>query len=280
MQAAYGVNLISFGGVKGTGAGQTIAIVDAYNDPTILADANTFSSAFGLPGFNTPNGPTLQVLNETGGASLANVPNATPGTWDVEEALDVEWAHAIAPQANLILFEAQSNALSDLLIANQTAAATAGVSVVSNSWGTAEFAGETSDDADFTTPVGHPGVTFLASSGDAPGIRLHTFDAVSGSVAKCRGGRRHLTQCRFQRDVFLRRGLARQLAGKVDTDVSQYEPLPSFQLGRDNFGRNRARRPICRWTVIQPRVSTSSIRTVRRHRGAFFKSAERALRAR
>ena len=70
MRAAYGVNQISFGGTAGTGAGQTIAIVDAYNDPDILSDANSFSSEFGLQQFNVSGGPTLKVLNETGGTSL------------------------------------------------------------------------------------------------------------------------------------------------------------------------------------------------------------------
>ena len=76
MRAAYGVNQISFSGTAGTGAGQTIAIVDAYNDPDIISDANSFSSEFGLQQFNVSGGPTLKVLNETGGTSLPT--NASP----------------------------------------------------------------------------------------------------------------------------------------------------------------------------------------------------------
>ncbi len=166
MQAAYGVNLISFNGVQGTGQGQTIAIVDAYNDPNIIADANSFSSTFGLQQFNV-GGPTLQVLNETGGTSLSGVPNSTPGGWDVEESLDVEWAHSIAPMANVILYEANSSSFLDLLTAEQTAASAAGVSTVSNSWASGEFSGEQGFDSYFTTPNGHQGVTFLASTGDS-----------------------------------------------------------------------------------------------------------------
>src|SRR6202041_323481 len=164
MRAAYGVNQIMFGNTAGTGAGQTIAIVDAYNDPKIIADANSFSSNFGLPQFNASGGPTLQVLNETGGTSLPS--NSSPGGWDIEESLDVEWAHTIAPQANIILFEASSASYFDLLSAVQTAAATPGVSAVSMSWGGGEFSGETSYDSTFLTPSGHQGVTFLASTGD------------------------------------------------------------------------------------------------------------------
>jgi Putative Ig domain len=164
MRAAYGVNQIMFGNTAGTGAGQTIAIVDAYNDPDIISDANKFSTQFALPQFNASGGPTLQVLNETGGAGLPS--NSSPGGWDIEESLDVEWAHSIAPQANIILFEANSASYGDLLTAVQTAASHAGVSAVSMSWGGSEFSGETSYDSAFLTPSGHQGVTFLASTGD------------------------------------------------------------------------------------------------------------------
>ena len=80
MDAAYGVNAISFNGTVGNGAGQTIAIVDAYNDPNIISDASSFSSQWGLQQFNVSGGPTLKVLNETGGTSLPA--NASPGGWD------------------------------------------------------------------------------------------------------------------------------------------------------------------------------------------------------
>jgi hypothetical protein len=164
MRAAYGVNSIMFGNTAGTGAGQTIAIVDAYNDPNIIADASSFNTRFGLQQFNVSGGPTLQVLNESGGTSLPG--NSSAGGWDVEESLDVEWAHSIAPQANIILFEANSASYLDLMNAVQTAANYAGVSAVSMSWGGGEFSGETSYDSAFLTPSGHQGVTFLASTGD------------------------------------------------------------------------------------------------------------------
>ncbi len=115
MRAAYGVNSIMFGNTAGTGAGQTIAIVDAYNDPTSFPTPTRSTAAFGLQQFNVSGGPTLQVLNESGGTSLPS--NSSPGGWDIEESLDVEWAHSIAPQANIILFEANSNSYFDLLSA-------------------------------------------------------------------------------------------------------------------------------------------------------------------
>jgi predicted outer membrane repeat protein len=170
VRAAYGVDAIDFDGVIGDGTGQTIAIVDAYNDPDIISDANAFSAQFGLPQFNGTGEPTLQVLNQTGGSSLPG--NSTPGQWDMEESLDVEWAHAIAPMANIILFEANSSADSDLYTAVTTAASYAGVSVVSMSFSTPQLidfysgVSEPSDDSIFTTPGGHQGVTFLSSTGD------------------------------------------------------------------------------------------------------------------
>ncbi len=164
MRQAYGVNQISLNGVTGDGTGQTIAIVDAYNDPNILADAAAFNTNFGLQAFNGTTGPTFKVLNQNGGTTLPA--NSAVNGWDVEESLDVEWAHAIAPQANIILFEANTNSFADLLQAVSTAGHTTGVSVVSMSWSGGEFGGETSADSYFTTPSGHPGVTFLASTGD------------------------------------------------------------------------------------------------------------------
>jgi subtilase family serine protease len=164
---AYGVNLINFNGIVGNGAGQTIAIVDAYNDPNIVSDTATFNTRFGLPKFNQTGGPTFQVLNQTGGTTLPANTNTTIGDWDLEESLDVQWAHSMAPQANIILFESNTNNDPDMDAAEVTAANWPGVSVVSNSWGEGEFSGETSEDQYFQTPTGHEGVTFLASAGDS-----------------------------------------------------------------------------------------------------------------
>jgi hypothetical protein len=101
-----------------------------------------------------------------------------PGDWDVEESLDVEWAHAIAPDANIVLFEANSASDTDLYTAIATAADWSGVSVVSMSFNNYElynvYGGveETSTDSTFTTPSGHQGVTFLGAAGDqgAPAV--------------------------------------------------------------------------------------------------------------
>ena len=152
----------SSGTVQGTGAGQTIAIVDAYNDPNIVADLKVFDAEFGLA---AP--PSFKVVNQSGSSSLPS----TDAGWSMEIALDVEWAHAIAPGANILLVEANSSSLTDLLSAVKYAAQQPGVSTVSMSWSAGEFFGESSYDSYFTTPAGHVGVTFLAATGDDGGRR-------------------------------------------------------------------------------------------------------------
>lgn len=158
IRSAYGFSSVKFGnGGAGTGAGQTIAIVDAYNDPDISSDLSTFDSRFGL------GSASLKVVSETGSATA--LPAANAG-WDLELSLDVEWAHAIAPSASILLVEANSASLGDLLTAVNYARNASGVSVVSMSWGSSEFSSETAYDGYFTTPAGHQGVTFVAASGD------------------------------------------------------------------------------------------------------------------
>jgi Bacterial Ig-like domain (group 3) len=169
----YGINAIAFNGIVGTGAGQTIAIIDAFDDPDLVSssasnfassDLHTFDTQFGLP---EPSGFFTKV-SQTGGT---NYPRVDPsGGWEGEEALDVEWAHAIAPQANIILVEARGPN-NNLYTAIQWAEQQKAVSVISMSWGGGESSGETSQDKFFQTPSGHQGITFIASTGDsgAPG---------------------------------------------------------------------------------------------------------------
>ncbi len=159
---AYGFNQLSFTSngktVSADGTGQTIAIVDAYNDPNITTDLQAFDKQFNLPTAN------FSVVNQNNGSVLPG--NAGSSGWSLEESLDVEWAHAIAPGANIVLIEANSDNWSDLLTAIQTATSLPGVSVVSMSWGGSEWSGETSYDSNFTTPAGHNGIVFVAATGD------------------------------------------------------------------------------------------------------------------
>ena len=231
MQAAYGVNLISFGGVKGTGQGQTIAIVDPDNDPNIVADANSFSSNFGLAQFNGSGEPTLQVLNQNGGTSLTGVPNAVAGGWDVSGVARRGMGACHRAQANIILFEANSNSLSDLLTAVRTAAGTAGVSTVSYSWTSSEFSGEQSDDSSFVTPAGHQGVTFLASTGNSPyGAGYPAYSpnvvAVGGTSLDINTSGTYLAETAWPTG---------------GGGISAYESQPSYQVGKVN-GTSSTRR--------------------------------------
>jgi hypothetical protein len=158
IEAAYGMSGISFNGTAGTGAGETIAIVDAYSDPTITSDLHTFDQEFGLAD------PKLTVVNQNGGSAL---PAADPN-WAGEIALDVEWAHAVAPGANILLVEASNANNTSLFSAVKYAAAQKGVVAVSMSWGGNEFAGETSYDSSvFTPPASNPNVVFINSAGDS-----------------------------------------------------------------------------------------------------------------
>ena len=151
MKAAYG-----FSTSDTAGSGMTIAIVDAYDLPTAENDLNVFSQQFGLPACTTANGCFTKV-NQTGGT---NYPRYNAG-WGLEIAMDIEWAHAIAPGAKILLVEAKSNSFANLLAAEDYAAAHA--NYVSNSWGGSEFSGEVSYDSHFS----HAGVAFFVSAGDA-----------------------------------------------------------------------------------------------------------------
>ena len=157
-QAAYGIT--------GTGAGETIAIVDAYDDPSISAELAIFDTTFSISSSFTF---IKEGQGKNGSFSTSTVPQANAG-WAGEIELDVESAHAIAPQATILLVEANSASDSSLMAGVDFARNYPGVVAVSMSWSEGEYAGETADDVHFVTPANHVGVTFFASSGDANSI--------------------------------------------------------------------------------------------------------------
>ena len=189
MRGAYGLgqynaSAFTFGGVQADGSGQTICIVDAYDYPTALNDVNAFSNNFNLPTFNTSGGPTFTKYGVTEGfgtgygltTTLPGVdpssPSSSGGDWETEESLDIEWAHVMAPRANIILVEGSDSNLG-LYYGDYYGAAVTGVVAVSNSWSGDEFNGENGDDFVFTTPSGHigggglsGGVSFVFAAGD------------------------------------------------------------------------------------------------------------------
>lgn len=138
------------------GAGKTVAIVDAYDDPSAESDLGVFSSQYGLPACTTANGCFTKV-DQRGGTVY---PRKDAG-WALEISLDVQWAHAVAPGAHVLLVEADSNSFANLLAAEDYAKTHA--QYVSNSWGGSEFSSESSYDSHFV----QSGVSFFVSSGDA-----------------------------------------------------------------------------------------------------------------
>ena len=146
-----------------TGNG-VIAIVDAYDYPTALTDFNTFSSQFGLPlegsaSVTASTNKVFQVVYASGKKPQGN------GGWNQEAALDIEWAHAMAPYAKIVLVEANSSSNADLYAAVDIAAKIANVQQVSMSWGGSEYRTETSYDSHFNKT----GPIFFASEGDSGG---------------------------------------------------------------------------------------------------------------
>jgi hypothetical protein len=153
-------------GLTGDGSGQTIALVDAYDDPDIVSDAETFSQQYGLPGVCGAGGAagdcfTLDVRQQS--ASAGSDPD-----WALETSMDVEWAHSLAPKATIELIEASDGTFASLFRGVATAAATH-PAAISMSWGYGggEFSDETYYDhfCAITTTVcvvssgdyGHPG---------------------------------------------------------------------------------------------------------------------------
>ena len=199
----------------GNGAGQTIAIVDAYDDPNVASDLHKFDVQFGL------SDPRFTKVSQTGSAAY---PSANQG-WASEIALDVEWAHAIAPGANILLVEARSASMGDLLTAVNYARNYAGASVVSMSWGGGESRSETSYDSYFTTPAGHAGVTFVASSGDdGAGV---SYPAISPNVLSVGGTLLTLKSGNYSSET--------AWSGSGG-GVSRYETEPSWQRGVQSYG--------------------------------------------
>ncbi len=219
---AYGFDQVSFstakGAAAGDGSGQTIAIVDAYNDPNISSDLQAFDKQFGLV---APAG--LTIVNQNGGAGLPT----TDAGWSMEIALDVEWAHAVAPGAKILLVEAQSSNVNDLLAAVNYARQQPGVTTVSMSWGSSEFSSEGSFDSSFTTPTGHAGVSFVAATGDAG--QSGEWPAVSPNVVAVGGTSLALTSTSARASETAWSG--------SNGGVSLYEHEPAFQTGVQSSGR-------------------------------------------
>jgi hypothetical protein len=192
LQSAY--NLTSL--VETQGAGKTIALVDAYNDPNAESDLATYRSQYGLPACTGASG-CFRKVNQTGGESSYPEPSRPGNDWSSEVSLDLDMASAICPKCKLLLVEANNNYLTNLAAAAHTAAATVGVVAVSNSYTANEekvFPELTeSKRAEFESDYAQPGVAFTAAVGDVgyevnfPAV-LSTVTAVGGTSLQLSGG--------------------------------------------------------------------------------------------
>ena len=184
-----------------TGGAKAIAIVSAYDNPDAKTDLDIFSQQFGLA-----SADFTQVYAD------GKQPPNDPGGWSLEEALAIEWAHAMAPKAQIYLVEAASNSYSDLFQAESVASelvAKAGGGEVSNSWGGVEFSGEQSYDNYFKTK----GVVYFAAAGSP------TYPSTSPNVVSAGG-------------TTVERNSKGDFTGESGCCVggdSIYEPRPAYQ---------------------------------------------------
>jgi len=194
-----------------TGGDGAIAIVDAYDDPTAVRDLAAFSRQFGI----TANKPSFEVVFANG----TRPPQDPTGGWELEESLDIEYAHAMAPNAKLYLVEAGSSFNSDLFKAIQVASAlvaAAGGGEVSMSWGEGEYSTEKDDDSKlFATS----GVVYFASAGDSEGVE---YPSTSPDVVAAGG----TTNSRNPFTLAFQKETGWNYAGG---GPSAYEPRPHYQ---------------------------------------------------
>jgi hypothetical protein len=155
LQSAYNLTSASASG----GAGQTVALVEAYDDPTAEADLNTYRTLFGLPACTSASG-CFRKLHQTGAAGPYA---AVDASWAQEISLDLDMVSAICPRCNILLVEANSSSFADLGLAVNTAAAL-GATAISNSYGSGEWSGEVGYWESF---YNHPGIAVTASAGDS-----------------------------------------------------------------------------------------------------------------
>jgi kumamolisin len=198
-----------------TGGNGTIVLVDAYDDPSAAADLSTFSTRWGLPAANF----TVQY------ASGTKPPNACASGWEGEEALDIQWAHAMAPKADIVLMEAASSSTDDLFAAVLQAALYVEVhnnfkGEVSMSWGSTEYSLEALNDVFLLLPD----VVYFASSGDSSGV---SYPSASPFVVSAGG-----TQIDRNSSGNYTKQVATTTCGTgCGGGVSAYETRPSYQNG-------------------------------------------------
>jgi subtilase family serine protease len=155
-QAAYNLTAAS----AADGSGTTVAVVDAYNDPTAAADLATYRSAAGLPALTSGQ---FTQYNQNGQTSPLPATAPADDDWTLEESLDVDMVSAICPLCKIDLVEATNDTGTGLYVAEETAATTLGAKYISNSWGGSESSTDLTYDSEY---FGVSGVVYTASAGD------------------------------------------------------------------------------------------------------------------
>ena len=192
------------------GEGQTIAIVDAFDDPNAEKDLAVYRETYGLPACTTENG-CFSKLNQEG--EEGNYPKASVG-WSEEVSLDLDMASAACPLCKVVLVEANSNYYSQLTIAEDLAVSLE-PAAISNSWGGSERESESKEGEHFD----HPGIPITVSSGDyGYGARWPASSQYVISV----GG------TALWKDAGTR-GWAEEAWNQAGSGCSLYEPKPSWQ---------------------------------------------------
>lgn len=251
IRAAYGMPPLPAAGVTPTalqaaqmGAGQTIYIVNAYHDPNIVAELNAFNAKFGLPGCTVKSiatnatlplpaaskteGCVFSVVYNTPSATMTSTAPAFESGWATEIALDVQWAHATAPLARIILIEAPDASINSLLGGIKLANAM-GPGAVSMSFGTTEGTWTSSVDTAFTGT----GMTYLAATGDW-GTQV-SWPSVSPRVVAVGGTSLSYTGSGSRTEV----GWSSTGGG-----ISLYTPTPTYQANTVPGMGNMVRRAV------------------------------------
>ncbi len=203
LQSAY--NLPS----STAGVGQTVAIVDAYDDPNAESDLGVYRSQFSLPACTTANG-CFKKVDQTGGT---NYPRANGG-WAQEISLDLDMVSAVCPNCHILLVEASSNSFANLAAAVDEAAQL-GATEISNSYGGGEYSSEVNDESHYN----HPGIAITVSSGDS-GYGVE-FPAASQYVTAVGG-----TTLNKASNT---RGWSETVWSGASSGCSAYIPKPSWQ---------------------------------------------------
>jgi alpha-tubulin suppressor-like RCC1 family protein len=218
LQSAY--NVASLGAAGSDGIGQTVAIVDASSNPKLVSDVAYYRHYFNLPACPvgtvsaSASGCALEIVNQAGSASPLP---STSASWGLEEAIDAEMISALCPNCQILVVEASTASMSDLGASVNTAVSL-GANVVSNSYGSPEFAGENSlSSADYL----HPGVAVVAATGDnGYGVQ---FPAASPNVVAVGG------TTLIQNSATGTRDGSESVWNDAGSGCSLYEPKPSWQ---------------------------------------------------